>query len=242
MTSRLTRSLALSAALAAGASVSAGAQETQRKAAPGSIAGTWNVTLMSHQVALVLEQDGTRVTGTLMMMGSEAKVDGTFVDGVLKLTSNARVMARPPAATHEEGHAAPPGSTKEGTALTLTAKLQDDGTLVGEAPGPNGPATWTGERLKEPKPKKSTAAPTGPGLTGAWKMAAASPEGAMTFELMLKQEGERITGTLASEQIGELALEGTFSGGSLPPPAAVTAPTIISHVARLKDDGTPSAT
>src|SRR6185436_10114597 len=149
---------------------------------------------MSHQVALVLEQDGEKVTGTLNMMGTEAKVDGTFADGVLKLTSNARMMNRPPSGDAASGHPAP----SEGTALTLTAKLLDDGTLAGEIPGPNGPAAWTGERLKQPKPKKTSTPAAGPGLTGAWKMAGTSPQGPMTFDLTLKQDGERITGTLSS--------------------------------------------
>src|SRR5262245_15061550 len=160
MTNRSARglaTLALAAAVAAAAPASAQTPEAKKAPAPATVAGTWNVTLMSHQVALVLEQDGTKVTGTLTMMATEAKVDGTFVDGVLKLTSNARMMARPPEGG-ASGHPAP----TEGTALTLTAKLLEDGTLSGEIPGgPAGRATWTGERLKEPKAKKTGAPASG---------------------------------------------------------------------------------
>src|SRR6185436_14028284 len=210
-----------------------------KKPDAASVAGTWNVTLMSHQVALVLEQDGTKVTGTMMMMGTEVKVDGTFADGVLKLTSNARMMGRPPAETREEGHAPPPGSAKEGTALTLTAKLQEDGTLAGEAPGPNGPVAWTGERLKVRKPKAAAAA--GPGLTGAWKMSATSPQGAMAFDLTLAQDGEKITGTINSAHSGELKLEGgTFASGTLTFSTGGTGPNTmhLDYRATVKDDGT----
>ena len=68
----------------------------QKKATVADFAGTWNIELMSHQIALVIEPlDGNKVNATVT--------------------------------------------------------LQDDGTIAGEMMTSQGPAKWTGERLKTKK-------------------------------------------------------------------------------------------
>jgi hypothetical protein len=99
-----------------------------------TVQGTWNMTLQSHQVALVLEQNGKIVTGTLMIMGKDVPVDGEFVEGRLTLAAKAEV------GTHDA-----PGKT---VPLRLTATLQSDDTLQGEMSSAKGPLKWTAERLK----------------------------------------------------------------------------------------------
>lgn len=108
------------------------------------VAGTWDVNLMSHQMALVLEhdaKDAKKVTGTLMIMGKDVQVDGEFVDGKLTLTGKGALMGP---RGGDGGHDAPPS-----TPLKLTGTLKDDGTLEGEMPMPQGAAKWTAERLKK---------------------------------------------------------------------------------------------
>ena len=189
------------------------------------VAGTWNVTMMSHQVALVLTQEGTAVTGTLTIRGQEVPVTGTFVDGAMTLSANAMVMTRPEggAESPSTGHAdaatsrASSGSASP-TKLTMTATLLDDGTLAGEMASPSGPLAWTGERLRErptPGTRASSAPPSEPGLTGRWKMSVAMPTGAMEFGLTLTQRGTKVTGTLSSDHSGDLPLEGTLTDGTL---------------------------
>ena len=97
------------------------------------VAGTWNMTLMSHQVGLELIQDGAAVTGTLMMMGKDVKVEGTFADGVLALTGVGAKLA------DRDG-----GEAME---ITLRGRLTADDTLEGEIDTARGPAKWTAERL-----------------------------------------------------------------------------------------------
>jgi len=97
------------------------------------VAGTWNMTLLSHQVGLELTQDGAAVTGTLMMMGKDVKVEGTFTDGVLALTGIGAKMA-----DHEGGQA---------MEIKLRGRLTPDDTLEGEIDTARGPAKWTAERL-----------------------------------------------------------------------------------------------
>jgi hypothetical protein len=106
-----------------------------------NVTGTWDMTLMSHQVGLVLEQDGTTVTGTLMMMGKDVPLSGDFTDGRLSLVGKGAFMSR------QEGH----GDGQKPVPITLTGVLKEDGTLEGEAPGPQGTVKWTAERLKKRK-------------------------------------------------------------------------------------------
>ena len=104
-----------------------------------TVTGTWDVNLMSHQVGLVLEQQGTKVTGTLMAMGKDIEVEGEFADGKISLVGKGASFAR-----QDDPHGAR-------TPITLTGIMKEDGTLEGEAPGPQGPAKWTAERLKKKK-------------------------------------------------------------------------------------------
>jgi hypothetical protein len=112
-----------------------------------SVAGTWDVNLMSHQMALVLEnvaKDASKVTGTLMIMGKDIEVNGDFVDGKLTLAGKGALMGPRGGAESHDGKDAPPA-----TPLKLTATMKDDGTLEGEMPMPQGAAKWTAERLKK---------------------------------------------------------------------------------------------
>ncbi len=104
-----------------------------------SVTGTWDVNLMSHQFALVLDQQATKVTGTLMMMGKDIDVEGEFVDGKLSLLGKDAAFSRRDDPEHKP------------IPIKLVGMLKDDGTLEGEVPGPQGPAKWTAERLKKRK-------------------------------------------------------------------------------------------
>lgn len=94
-----------------------------------SIAGTWVIMARGHQIGLGLEQDGPKLTGTLVVMGKSIPVDGEFNDGALKLSTG----------------------PDEADPITLTGKLKDDGTLEGLTTTRHGTMTWTAERLKPPQ-------------------------------------------------------------------------------------------
>jgi hypothetical protein len=51
-------------------------------------------------------------------------------------------------------------------------------------------------------------------VAGAWKLNFQTDQGAVDADLTLKQDGEKVTGSLTSPQ-GEAPLEGTFKGGKL---------------------------
>ncbi len=104
----------------------------------GGIDGTWNISAQTDhvvQVGMVLkQQEGAKVTGTLMMPGTDVPLEGEFADGKLSLTGKA-----PAGAT---GHAAEMGSMK------LTATLTPEGSLAGEFASQRGAMRWTAERLR----------------------------------------------------------------------------------------------
>jgi len=99
-----------------------------------SVAGTWVISVESHQLGLGIEQDGTTVSGTLVAMGRQIPVDGQFVDRVLTMTSE-------PSET---------GASPESAQFKLKGRLKDDGTMEGELTTPHGTLKWTAERLKPP--------------------------------------------------------------------------------------------
>ena len=64
-----------------------------------------------------------------------------------------------------------------------------------------------------PKEKEKEKAPK-IDITGVWDTIIESPQGAMNVTTTFKQDGEKVTGTQAS-QMGEIAIEGTITGADL---------------------------
>lgn len=119
----------------------AGAAAQEKKLTSADFAGTWNIEVMSHQIALVIEpKEANTVTATMMVMGNDVPLKGELVDKTITLVGI-------PGETHSQGaHVqAKPG----GQAITVT--MQDDGTIAGEMMTNNGPVKWTGEKLRTRK-------------------------------------------------------------------------------------------
>jgi hypothetical protein len=108
-----------------------------RQSEPATVDGTWNVSLIADHVvpvALVLQQEGTVVTGTVIIHGTDVPVTGDYTRGTLKLTASTEGA---------DGTAHPFG------AMTITATMKDDGTLAGEMVSSRGIIPLTAERLKK---------------------------------------------------------------------------------------------
>lgn len=101
-----------------------------RTAQPG-IAGEWTLAVKGPAAhgditaTLSLTAEGTKVTGRLTAHGNEHQVEGQFADGTLTLE-----VPEAPA----------------GRALSITARLKDDGTLSGYVSSPDGDMPFTGKR------------------------------------------------------------------------------------------------
>ena len=76
---------------------------------------------------LLTHTDG-KVTGTFSAHGNEHKLSGSFKDGTLQLETI---------------------DTPADRSLSLTAKLQEDGTLSGYLSSPMGDMKWTAARVKD---------------------------------------------------------------------------------------------
>ena len=145
------KTLSLTGALAiAVTSVISGAVTAQDKPlTTADFAGTWNIEVMSHQIALVIEPAGAaQVTATMMMMGRDVPLKGELVGRTITLTGvkdPAAPAAAPPA---DAGHSA---ATPAPPAKPIVITLLDDGTLSGEMMTSMGPTKWTGEKLKAKK-------------------------------------------------------------------------------------------
>ena len=107
--------------------------------------GTWNIEVMSHQVALVIEkQDATKATATMMMMGRDVPLKGELVNRTITFVG---VKTE-----GQDSHlTAPQHGAQAGNAKPIVVTLQEDGTLTGEMMTNNGPVKWTGEKLRTRK-------------------------------------------------------------------------------------------
>jgi hypothetical protein len=116
----------------------------EKKVTVADFVGTWNIEMMSHQIALVVDPaDGSKVTATLMIMGRDTPLKGEFADRSITLSASKQ--------DDEAGspgvHAAPASSG----AKPLVITMQDDGTITGEMMTQQGSAKFTGEKLKTKK-------------------------------------------------------------------------------------------
>lgn len=142
------RKLAVITALVTLAVGAAFAQE--KKFTVADFVGTWNIEVMSHQVALVIEQqEGNKVTGTMMMMGRDVPLKGELVDRTITFTGVKAEgdPAAAPAASPTHGGATPGAPP----AKPIIVSMQDDGTLAGEMMTTGGPVKWVGEKLRSRK-------------------------------------------------------------------------------------------
>ena len=111
--------------------------------------GTWNIEVMSHQIALVIDpQEGNKVTGTMMMMGRDTLLKGELSGRTITFTGikTEDNGTAPAGADHQH-----PANTPPANAKPIVVTLLDDGTLSGEMMTSGGPVKWVGEKLKTKK-------------------------------------------------------------------------------------------
>ena len=93
---------------------------------------------------------------------------------------------------------------------------------------------------QKPDEKKAAEAPS---AAGKWTISAETPHGSMDFQLALKQDGAKLTGTFTT-QGGEIPVAGEVANGVLTfkmtkDPEGYPA---LAFRAKIKDDGTMSGT
>jgi hypothetical protein len=98
------------------------------------VSGKWDMNVKGPAAhgdlaaTMVLTHTDGKVTGTFSAHGNEHKLAGTFKAGTLQLETT---------------------DTPADRSLSLTAKVQEDGTLSGYLSGPMGDMKWTASRAKD---------------------------------------------------------------------------------------------
>lgn len=203
---------------------------TQPHAQSPSLSGTWNMSLVGDHVipvALVLEQNGTALKGTFILMGKDFPVTGELTGATFTLKGKGPAFGRP-AGDHAAGVSAggttsaagpqPASPTGVLADMTINGTVNTDGDLAGEMLSKledrTGTIKWTAERLKERKvPAEAAASTAAVDATGKWTLSVL--EAQLQIAVDLKQAGTKITGTAASDHLGTMTLEGSFANGVL---------------------------
>lgn len=131
------------------AGASAFAQE--KSVTVADFVGTWNIEVMSHQVALVIEpQEGNKATGTMMMMGRDVPLRGELAGRSISFVGVKDIAA--PGGSAAAGSAPHVGhQDPTANAKPIVVTLLEDGTLSGEMMTSAGPVKWVGEKLRAKK-------------------------------------------------------------------------------------------
>lgn len=177
-------------------------------AAAVDLTGTWDATFTAQQGPipgqLVFKKDGAKITGTVTsQVGSaplEAELKGNAVAIWFTIT-----MQNGPVAIQLDG-------TVDGE--TIKGSIGAGGQTAG---------TWVATRSKESKdPKESKepapstpSTPSTPSLTGSWNVTIELPNMTANPSMVLKQDGEKITGEYVSAQYGKFPMTGTVKGGDV---------------------------
>lgn len=177
-----------------------------------NVTGEWEVTVQSPQgttaVKATLKQEGEKLSGSFRSQMGEVPVTGTITGDDVKIGFTINVQGAP-------------------LDITMTGRV-DAGSIAGKAQfGGFGDGDWTAKRA--PAADAASTASTEPaaaagnggstsggcvGPAGKWDVTLKTPGGDFPVTATLAQEGDRITGTFAT-QMGELPVSGTVDGKSL---------------------------
>lgn len=184
--------------------------ETTTTAAAVDLAGTWDATFTAQQGPipgqLVFKKEGAKIIGTVTsQVGTaplEAEVKGKAIAVWFTIT-----MQNGPVAIQLDG-------TADGD--TIKGSIGAGGQAVG---------TWVATRAKDTSSSAATTSTastattasttSAPSLTGTWNVTIELPNMTANPTMVLKQEGEKITGDYVSSQYGKFPMTGTLKGSDV---------------------------
>lgn len=170
------------------------------------VAGTWDATFTAQQGPipgqLVFKKEGAKIVGTVSsQVGTsplEAEVKGKTVTVRFNITRD-----QGPLAIQLDG-------TVDGD--TIKGSIGAGGQVAG---------TWVATKSKDTKESASSTASststastasTAPSVTGTWNVTIELPNMTATPTMVLKQDGEKVTGEYVSAQYGKFPMTGTVKG------------------------------
>ena len=204
---------ALVFSLAGPVTLSAQAPAPAATAAASDVTGTWTANFVTQNgeipAQIKIAKGGDKLTGTISSQMGESKIEA-----------------------EQKGKAITIWFTMQGQngpmAIELSA-TQDGDTLKGTTMAAGSPAgEWTAKRDKTAAPADAkpaattastatttTASSTAASLTGTWTVALDLGTINATPTMVLKQDGEKLTGEYISQQYGKFPLTGTVKGSDV---------------------------
>jgi hypothetical protein len=189
------------------------AQTTPAAPAPATadVIGTWDVTVTTPQAAipsqLKLRKDSDKIVGTISSQMGESTVQAEVKGKDLSVWFNF------------QGQNGPMAIELNGTVDGDSAK---GAMVIGGQVGGEWVATRSKEskdaskEKKDPAPAPSTpSTPSTPSLTGTYNVTVELPNMTANPTLVLKQDGEKLTGEYVSAQYGKFPIAGTIKGADV---------------------------
>jgi len=177
-------------------------------AAQTALTGAWKATFVTpdhaYPARLDLTQDGEKLTGTVGSEQGEMKLTGTVQGKSLSF----KFDTRDPGGS---GNMLAIGVTGTIGTDSLTGDFSVDGNPTGTFSAKRDTGTSAGA-----KPDASGPTAGGPvDVTGTWDLQVTTSSISASPTMMLKQDGEKITGQYRSQQYGEFPLSGTLKDGKI---------------------------
>jgi hypothetical protein len=180
--------------------------QTTTTAAPAAadVLGTWNATVTTSQGPIAseikLKKTGDKITGTIASQMGETPIEAEVKGKALSIWFNFQGQSGPMAI---ELAGDVDGDTVKGS---MMVGGQQAGQFVAtRAKDPNAK-----EAPKEPAKDQPAAAKTD--LTGTWNVTVELPNMTATPSVVLKQEGDKLSGDYVSAQYGKFPIAGTVKG------------------------------
>lgn len=189
--------LALMACLAAPAAAqSTTSTATTTSAAAADVIGTWDATVTTTQgqaipTQIKLKKDGEKIVGSIAGQAGETPVQADVTGKTLTIRFTYQGQGGQPMGIELAGMV--DGDTIKGTMA-----------VAGEPGG-----QFVAARMKESKD------PSIPSLTGTWNISVELPNITATPTVVLKQDGEKLTGDYVSAQYGKFPITGTLKGSDV---------------------------
>ena len=179
-------------------------------AAAADVAGTWNATFTTQngeipaQIKLTKAATGSKLTGTISSQMGESPLEAEQKDKAVSMWFTMQGQSGP-------------------LAIELAATLDGD-TMKGTTSAGGSPAgEWVATRAKADAPAgakpaaaaASSATPAPASLTGTWNLSVELPNMTATPTMVLKQDGDTLTGEYVSAQYGKFPIAGTVKGADV---------------------------
>jgi hypothetical protein len=192
----IAKALLVTSAWALAAVVSVAQQATD-------IAGVWDVTFNTSEGAapaqLTIKRDGEKLGGTLVTQHGESPVEVIVKDKDVTMRF-AHQTGNGPIAVVMKG-------TINGDAMSGTADVEGRSEVQWTAKR-TAPQAGGSEKTSDSKEAKLD-------VSGTWNVSVATATISANPTIVLKQDGEKITGQYISSQYGEFPLEGTLKGKAI---------------------------